>query len=129
MSDSIRRALILSGGGARAAYQAGVLRALAQWLPAGSASPFTIVCGTSAGAINAAALAASANDIGLAAEKLCSVWSRLTVHDIYCADAANVAQTGWRWLRCRSQSRYGIVTSGAFSPPWRDRIRRRWAWT
>jgi NTE family protein len=101
MNGAPKRALILSGGGARAAYQAGVLRAIAQWLPAGSASPFAIVCGTSAGAINAAALAASASDIALAADKMCGVWSHLSVDDIYRADARNMAQTGWRWLRRR----------------------------
>ncbi|MEQ9510603.1 MAG: patatin-like phospholipase family protein, partial [Alloalcanivorax xenomutans] len=44
------RGLILSGGGARAAYQVGVLRAVAEMLPAQSPNPFPIICGTSAGA-------------------------------------------------------------------------------
>ncbi len=92
-------ALILSGGGARAAYQAGVSRAIAEWLPAGSANPFAIICGTSAGAINAAALAAGAHDMRRASEALCGVWSRLCVDDIYRADITHLAQTGWRWLR------------------------------
>ena len=47
-------AIVMTGGGARAAYQIGVLKAIAEMLPAGSPSPFTIICGTSAGAINAA---------------------------------------------------------------------------
>jgi len=51
------RALVLSGGGARAAYQVGVLQALAEILPNPSPNPFPIICGTSAGAINALALA------------------------------------------------------------------------
>jgi NTE family protein len=45
--------LIVSGGGARAAYQVGVLRAIASMLPQRSRNPFRIICGTSAGAINA----------------------------------------------------------------------------
>jgi NTE family protein len=92
-------ALILSGGGARAAYQAGVARAIAEMLPADSASPFRIVCGTSAGAINAAALAAGARHFRTAATMLCDTWSTLTVDDIYRADGLHFAQTGWRWLR------------------------------
>ena len=94
-----RAALILSGGGARAAYQAGVLRAIAELLPAGSASPFPIICGTSSGAINATALAAGACNMQRACEMLCSVWSSLTVHDIYRADSAYLLRTGLRWLR------------------------------
>ena len=49
--------LILSGGGARAAYQVGVLSVLAELLPPGASNPFPVICGTSAGAINALALA------------------------------------------------------------------------
>ncbi|MFM7784477.1 MAG: patatin-like phospholipase family protein, partial [Gammaproteobacteria bacterium] len=55
----MRTALILSGGGARAAYQVGVLRA-AMELREGGGFPFDVVCGTSAGAINAVFLAANA---------------------------------------------------------------------
>ena len=54
-----RAALVLSGGGARAAYQVGVLQAIAQWRPADAPCPFSVLVGTSAGAINATALAAS----------------------------------------------------------------------
>ena len=50
--------LILSGGGARGAYQVGVLRAVADILPRQVYNPFPIICGTSAGAINAVTLAA-----------------------------------------------------------------------
>ena len=71
MPPAPRIALILSGGGARAAYQAGVARAIAEFVPAGSASPFAIICGTSAGAINAASLAAGARDFRRAATTLC----------------------------------------------------------
>jgi NTE family protein len=92
-------ALILSGGGARAAYQAGVARAIAEMLRDGSTSPFRIVCGTSAGAINAAALAAGARHFGLASTTLCKTWAALRVEDIYRADGGQLIHTGWRWLR------------------------------
>ena len=51
--------LILTGGGARAAYQIGVLKAVRELLPMPEENPFSILCGTSAGAINAALLAAA----------------------------------------------------------------------
>jgi NTE family protein len=99
MPDRPKLALILSGGGARAAYQAGVARAIAEMLPDGSTSPFRIVCGTSAGAINAAALAAGARHFRSASTMLCQTWATLSVGDIYRADGRHLAQTGWRLLR------------------------------
>jgi NTE family protein len=92
-------ALILSGGGARAAYQAGVARAISELVPAGSPSPFQVICGTSAGAINAASLAAGARDFRAATVRLCNLWSNLTVGDIYRADAMHLLQTAWRVVR------------------------------
>src|SRR6516162_9659744 len=92
-------ALILSGGGARAAYQASVARAIAEMLPPGSPSPFAVICGTSAGAINAASLAAGARDFRAAALQLCERWSKLRVSDIYRADALHMLQTAWRVVR------------------------------
>ena len=53
-------ALVLSGGGARAAYQVGVLQAIADMMPPACGNPFPIICGTSAGALNAANLAVHA---------------------------------------------------------------------
>jgi NTE family protein len=99
MPHTPKLALILSGGGARAAYQVGVARAIAEMLPDGTASPFRIVCGTSAGAINAAALAAGARHFRGASTLLCKTWATLSIEDIYRADAMHLAQTGWRWLR------------------------------
>ena len=57
-----RTGLILTGGGARAAYQVGVLKCIAELLPDKSRNPFPIICGTSAGAINAATLACFSRD-------------------------------------------------------------------
>jgi hypothetical protein len=62
-------ALIMSGGGARAAYQVGVLRAIARILPRGAPNPFRIICGTSAGAINAASLASNIDHFDLAVRR------------------------------------------------------------
>jgi NTE family protein len=99
MPKGPRIALILSGGGARAAYQAGVARGIAELVPAGSPSPFAIICGTSAGAINAASLAAGARDFRVAATTLCSLWSKLKVGDIYRADAMHLLRTAWHVVR------------------------------
>ncbi len=99
MADKPKLALILSGGGARAAYQAGVARAISEMLPDGESSPFRIVCGTSAGAINAAALAAGARHFRTASTVLCKTWSTLSVGDIYRADGGYFVHAGLRWLR------------------------------
>jgi NTE family protein len=79
----MKRALILSGGGARAAYQVGVLQALAEILPEENVNPFPIICGTSAGAINALALAAHPGNFKESVHALASMWRNLTVGDVY----------------------------------------------
>lgn len=73
----MKTALILSGGGARAAYQVGVLNAIADILPQGCNNPFPVICGTSAGAINAAVLGTRADDFHGAVTGLCNLWSNL----------------------------------------------------
>lgn len=78
-----KRALILSGGGARAAYQVGVLQALAEILPESAPHPFPIICGTSAGAINAVALSAHTGSFKESVNALASMWGELTVGDVY----------------------------------------------
>src|SRR5450830_11341 len=94
--------LILTGGGARAAYQAGVLQAISEilcdagWPPA--RNPFQIICGTSAGAINAAALACRADNFGESVQKLFDVWSHIAVEQVYRADSLGVLRSGARWL-------------------------------
>ncbi|MGA0609126.1 patatin-like phospholipase family protein [Caldimonas sp. KR1-144] len=93
--------LILTGGGARAAYQAGVLSAVAQLQArhaADTANPFHVIAGTSAGAINAGALAAGADDFQRAVATLEAVWAGMHAHDVYRADAWGVARSGARWL-------------------------------
>ena len=94
--------LILSGGGARAAYQVGVLQAISQilweagWRPA--RNPFDIICGTSAGAINAVALACRADHFLSAVRGLLQVWEGVAAHQVYRADSLAVLRSGARWL-------------------------------
>ncbi|PIV75232.1 MAG: Patatin [Rhodocyclales bacterium CG17_big_fil_post_rev_8_21_14_2_50_68_7] len=91
-------AVVLTGGGARAAYQVGVLRAIRDLLPDPRRNPFPIICGTSAGAVNAASLAAFAEDFGRAVDAIHEVWANFHVNHVYRADALGVALSGGRWL-------------------------------
>ncbi len=79
----MKNALILSGGGARAAYQVGVLKALADILPETHENPFPIICGTSAGAINALALAAHQGSFREAVHDLDRIWKNINLSQIY----------------------------------------------
>ena len=93
--------LILTGGGARAAYQVGVLHELARLARecgVGAASPFKVIAGTSAGAINAAALACQADRYDAAVEELVSIWGQFRGEQIYRADSLAVIRTGAPWL-------------------------------
>ncbi|HET9226655.1 MAG TPA: patatin-like phospholipase family protein [Thermoanaerobaculia bacterium] len=89
-------AIVMSGGGARAAYQAGVLRGLARHLPE---TRFPIIIGVSAGAINAAFLGAHPGSLFEAADELCQLWTSLHVEDIFRLDAPSLAQSLLRWVR------------------------------
>ncbi len=91
-------ALILSGGGARAAYQVGVLKAFAELLPNNEHNPFGIICGTSAGAINAVALASRARHFGHAVKRLELVWSHFRADQVYRTGALSIIGNAVRWL-------------------------------
>ncbi len=93
-----KTALILTGGGARAAYQVGVVKAVDELLGHPRENPFPIVCGTSAGAINAAALAIHADNFAEAVGRLVGVWEHFRVHDVYRADWPGIMRAGARWL-------------------------------
>ncbi len=79
----MKNALILSGGGARAAYQVGVLNAIHEILPDTAHNPFPIICGTSAGAINALAIATHAGSFKEAADDLNALWSQISIEKIF----------------------------------------------
>jgi NTE family protein len=93
-----RAALVLSGGGARAAYQVGVLKAIAEWLPPDAACPFRVLVGTSAGAINAAGLAARADSLAEAVAIVGRAWADFHVGQVVRADAGTVLRTGLHWF-------------------------------
>jgi NTE family protein len=105
-----REALVLAGGGARGAYQVGVLGAMAQWLPPDAPCPFEVLVGTSAGAINAAALAARAENFRSAVGVLEDVWARFRVEQVVRADPATMLRAGLHWM-------LSVASGGWLLPP------------
>jgi NTE family protein len=98
MTAPRRTGLILTGGGARAAYQVGVLSGIAELLGPHAPNPFAVLCGTSAGAINAAALAARADAFTPSVDHLVEVWRSFRAHQVYRCDVPAITRTGGRWL-------------------------------
>lgn len=103
-----RLALVLTGGGARAAYQIGVLKAIAEFLPRRARSPFQIVCGTSAGALNAAALAANARSFRRGVQFLINTWNGFHSSNIYRTDVLGVFNNSMLWFAGMILSAIGI---------------------
>jgi len=95
-------ALMLTGGGSRAAYQVGVLEAIADIRKEAGAiaqpNPFPIITGTSAGAINAASLACGADDFDGAVRRIADVWRNFHTEQVYRADAVGMLHGGTSWL-------------------------------
>jgi len=99
-------ALVLTGGGARAAYQVGVLQAISALRKACRADgdngyghwPFPILTGTSAGAINVCALASGGPHFEHAVRRMAAVWAHLHAGQVYRADSLSVLRTGAHWL-------------------------------
>ena len=95
-SVGLRVALVLPGGGARAAYQIGVLRAIAELLPQ-AINPFPIIVGTSAGAVTATVLATEAYRWQRGVAALESVWANFNVDQVFRADVGSMLRSGARW--------------------------------
>jgi NTE family protein len=100
--------LVLTGGGARAAYQVGVLKAIAEFLPRHSHSPFAVICGTSAGSLNAVTLAVNALNFRKGVQYLLNIWKNSRVNDIYRADVLGVLNNSVRWFAGLILSSFGI---------------------
>lgn len=81
-----KTALVLPGGGARGAFQVGVLKAIAELLPKGTPNPFGVISGTSAGAVNSVVLASKARRFKLAIAELERVWGAFRCHHVYRTD-------------------------------------------
>lgn len=89
-------ALLLPGGGARAAYQVGAIKALAELTQDQQQSQFPILCGTSAGALNAVGLASRTGSFAEAADWLEELWLALRYDHVYRTDWWGVIRNAWR---------------------------------
>lgn len=98
-------ALVLPGGGARGAFQVGVLRAIAEMCPRGCENPFPIISGTSAGAINSVVLASKARRFRVAVAELERVWGHFHTAHVYRSDSLTMLKSSLQWFGA-------IVTGG-----------------
>ena len=112
--SSAHNALVLSGGGARAAYQVGVLQTIAairrEQGQAHGPNPFPILSGTSAGAINAAALACGADDFDKAVAHMAHTWQNIHAEQVYHVSGLSMLRAGARWL--------GVLSMGWLLTRW-----------
>ena len=106
-----KTALVLGGGGARAAYQVGVLKAIVQFYPRNHGIPFRIICGTSAGAINATSIATHASCFHLGVRKLEWVWRHIHARKVYQASILGVLN------HLSKMALKGLQSDGASSSP------------
>ncbi len=98
LRPKVRAGLVLTGGGARAAYQVGVVKAVRDILGSPVKNPFPILVGTSAGAINATTLAAYSDNFTRAVGNLIENWENMHVDHVYKADIPSIMRSGAKWL-------------------------------
>ena len=96
--DHVKTALVLPGGGARGAFQVGVLKAIAELLPRQASNPFPVISGTSAGAVNAIVLATRAHKLRTAVAELERVWAHFRCHHVYKTDNLTMLKTSLHWM-------------------------------
>jgi len=102
--------LAMTGGGARGAYQAGVLKRIGEikWVQT-HGNPFPIIGGASAGAINGSALAVGSDDFAAVTRAIAELWSRLRPSDIFHCDVLSQARNSLTWMLDLS---FGAVFGG-----------------
>lgn len=93
-----KTALVLPGGGARGAFQVGVLKALAELVPKGTVNPFAVISGTSAGAVNTVVMAAKARRFKVAIAELEHVWGNFRCHHVYKTDHLTMLKSSLHWF-------------------------------
>ena len=108
-AESSKTALVLPGGGARGAFQVGVLRAIAEMLPHRCENPFPIISGTSAGAINSVVLASKARRFRVAVAELERVWGHFHTEQVYRSDSLTMLKSSLQW--------FGTIVSGGLLVP------------
>lgn len=97
-TNNCKTALVLPGGGARGAFQVGVLKAIQQLLPKSARNPFAVLSGTSAGAINSVVLASKAHRYSLAIAELERVWGNFRCHHVYKTDNLTMLKSSLHWF-------------------------------
>ncbi len=103
-------ALVLSGGGARGAYQVGVLQGLSEILKKEKIEPpFRILSGTSAGAINTAKLASTDGDFHTAVSELVQLWSKIKTDQVFKADIISLNTLGLGALLGGKQKKFNSI--------------------
>ena len=105
---NIKTALVLPGGGARGAFQAGVLKALAELLPRDGCNPFPIISGTSAGAVNSVVLASRANSFRSGVAELERVWGHFRCNHVYKTDHWTMLKGSLHWLAALTLGGVGV---------------------
>lgn len=113
VQTGLRMGLVLPGGGARGAYQVGVLKAISDFVTNGR-NPFPVVVGASVGAINAAVIGTRADNFKVAVRKLTELWSQLHTSDIYRTDLISITASGLRWLFSLALGGWGIANPKSF---------------
>ncbi len=104
------KALVLSGGGARGAYQVGVLKAIGEIAAENQLqNPFGVFCGVSAGAINAAFMASQCHDFFRSTQMMVDLWASLTSDQVFKTDMISLGKTGLKWM--------GELSFGGFANP------------
>ena len=96
--ENSKTALVLPGGGARGAFQVGVLRAIAEMMPHGCENPFPVISGTSAGAINSVVLASKARRFRVAVAELERVWGHFHSDQVYRSDSLTMLKSSLQWF-------------------------------
>ena len=124
--DKLKLGLILPGGGARGAYQVGVLKAIAQLLPKRAHNPFPVISGTSAGSINAAVLAAKAARFEFAVSELERVWAGFRSAQVFKSDPWTMLCTSLHWTAALLFGGLGVANPKALldSSPLRELLGR-----
>ena len=96
--NKAKTALVMPGGGARGAFQVGVLKAVAELMPRGRPNPFSVISGTSAGAVNSVVLASRARNYRTAVAELERVWGHFRCHHVYRTDHLTMLKSSLHWM-------------------------------
>jgi NTE family protein len=120
--------LVLTGGGARAAYQVGVLKAVAELFP-DQPNPFRVIVGTSAGAVAAAVIASRARRWQRAVQAIEHVWAGFHVDQVFDVGAGRMFASGLHWMASLATGGLVVPPRSLFrNAPLRDLLLRNVSW-